>query len=267
MKKILTTFLVLIFSIAFSKTSLFSNKLKPDTNINLASNSQEKSDNLKNVLGVNKPLEFKVDDRNILVSFVKVEKIDNLKLIANFSEKLTHTEAKEKYNCQTLVNGGFYTTDYKPTGMFISQYQQMQGFKKSALANGVLSVNDFATPRITPSVPKDRLRIALQNGPLLIENDAEKKLAIKNDTPARRIVAAVTGTNELYFISLSETDSSFMGPKLIDTPTLLTRFEKEINIDIADAINLDGGNASVFISKETNLSSSTLVGSYFCEGY
>ncbi|MFI5241143.1 MAG: phosphodiester glycosidase family protein [Microgenomates group bacterium] len=268
MKRILTIAVVVTLVIVTSKSELFSRNLLSPEKIKL---SLEQEDQNNKVLGVKQDLDFTIDGQNISVAWVKIDNLDNLKLIANFDERLTANEAKQKYNCDTLVNGGFYiekTNDigsYAPIGLFISDYAKHADYKNSTLLSGVLSINDFATPRITSKTPKDQLRIGLQNGPLLIENDSLRKLTLVSDEPARRIVAATTGANELYFLAFYNPDSAFLGPKLGDLPKALSIFEAETNIDLADALNLDGGNASVFLSKDTSLSSSTPVGSYFCE--
>ncbi len=268
MKRILTIAVVVTLVIVTSKSNLFSRDLLNGDSFKA---SFEKATTNNKVLGVKQDLDFMINGQDISVAWVKIENIDHLKLIANFTERLTPNEAKTKYGCKVLVNGAFYMENngdignYKPIGLFISEYQRLADYKTSSLLNGVLSINDFATPRVTAKTPKDQLRIAVQNGPMLIENNSFKKLTLSKDEQARRIVAATTGANELYFLVFYNPNSAFMGPKLVDLPKALSIFEKETNIDLADAMNLDGGNASVFIAPDTSLSSSTPVGSFFCE--
>ncbi|MEK7526593.1 MAG: phosphodiester glycosidase family protein [Patescibacteria group bacterium] len=269
MKRIFTIAVVVSLVIVTSKSELFSRDLIKSDNLKLSLDQINQTGT--KVLGVKQGMDIEVADQTISVAWVKIENIDNLKLIANFNERLTPNQVKQKYNCQVLVNGGFYMDDtttvgnYKPIGLFIGEYKKLADYKNSTLLSGVISINDFATPRITTKTPKDNLRVALQNGPLLIENNSTKKLTLTNENNARRIVAATTGNNELYFLSFYNPDSAYLGPKLVDLPKALTTFEKESGIDLADALNLDGGNASVYLTPETSLSSSTPVGSYFCE--
>jgi hypothetical protein len=89
-------------------------------------------------------------------------------------------------------------------------------------------------------------------------------LAIKNDEPNRRIVAATTDNNQLIFMVFYRDSSQFQGPMLGLLPELISMFTRQTGIDIVDAINLDGGSASVFISNYDRLNELAHIGSYFC---
>lgn len=210
------------------------------------------------------PLVNRTEIENYIFAWVPVDNLDNLQLIANFEEKLSASQVREKYNCKIVVNGGFYTTAGKPTGLFVSQSRTLQGWQQNALFNGVVSINDFATPRITRSVPQDHLQIALQTGPVLVENLTSQKLTLRADQEARRMVAFATGENKLYFLAVYSPQSAFAGPHLADLPSLLQSFASQTGMQIADAINLDGGTASAFITPETSLTEASPVGSFFC---
>lgn len=197
------------------------------------------------------------------INWFVVNKTDNLFLFVN-SDKLTSREFIEKNNCSFLSSGGYYKKDYLPTGLLISEYQEKSPFVNSSLINGIFSVNDFATPRITSQVPRDRLRIALQAGPMLKENGNFIDLSLKNDEEARRVVLGVTGENIAVFMIVYNKDSFLIGPYLDDLPGILERFEEETGIIFADVVNLDGGTPTVFINSDQNIVESTIVGSYFC---
>jgi uncharacterized protein YigE (DUF2233 family) len=170
--------------------------------------------------------------------------------------------AKEK--CKFLVNSGYYKADFSPTGLLISEYQKVSSFVASKTADGIFSVNDFATPRITSEIPKDRLRLALQAGPILKENSFKKVLKLKSDELARRVIVGVTGANQAVFIVFYDSQSVYKGPFLSNLPDLVEKFEKASGIILADVLNLDGGTASVFISDKLNLPEAVFSGSFFC---
>ncbi|MBU0998643.1 phosphodiester glycosidase family protein [Patescibacteria group bacterium] len=221
-----------------------------------------------NVLGLpdsydNLEVDIKFNDNLYRVNWYEIGNIDNLFLLVN-SDKLTSQEFKEKEKCVFLSSGGYYKTDYSPTGLLISEYKEISPFVNSSLANGIFSVNDFATPRITPQVPRDRLRMALQAGPLLKENNGFKNLSLKNDEEARRVVLGVTGENKAIFMIFYNPESVFIGPYLKDLPEIIKEFENETGIVFADAMNLDGGTPTTFNKKNTNLTESTIVGNFFC---
>src|SRR5258708_5696859 len=112
---------------------------------------------------------------------------------------------------------------------------------------------------------RDPLKLALQSGPILKENNEFKNLSIIDDHPARRIVMGVTGENKAVLMVIYKDGSSFDGPLLGNLPTVLKTFEEKSGTTLADAINLDGGGASAFYSGDTILTEASPVGSFFCQ--
>jgi len=206
------------------------------------------------------------------IVYYLIEDLSMLDLIQNFQEKTTSDKFVKENDCKFLASAGFYTEDSKPIGYFVTNGTEVSEFKSNSLLNGVLSINYFDTPRITRDVPKDALRIAIQTGPVLVENGSKLDLSMTRDQNARRVVALVTGSNELYFVVVYDSQSLYMGPELVEMKPVLSEFEKSTGIIIADAINLDGGTASAFyISGENSanqkafgLSELSPVGSFFC---
>jgi hypothetical protein len=197
------------------------------------------------------------------VNWYEIGNIDNLSLSVNLN-KLTSKEFLDQEKCLFLSSGGYYKSNYSPTGYFISEYEEVSPFVISSLADGIFSVNDFATPRITSQVPRDRLRMALQAGPLLKENGNFINLSLRNDEEARRVVLGVTGDNKAIFLIVYNSGSAYAGPFLKDLPQILNLFESETGIVFADAMNLDGGTPTVFNDNKINLPEATIVGSFFC---
>lgn len=189
---------------------------------------------------------------------------DQITLLPNFTDSETSRDLFTQNNCQVLVNGGFYSKTNQPIGLFLSEYDQISGYQNNSLFNGIVSVNDFDTPRITRNTPTDRLRLAIQTGPILIENASPRTLSIRNDSPNRRTVAAITGENKIFFLTIYDNDSFFSGPNLEDLPSVLEEFESQTGIEIADAINLDGGTASALQSNEVDINELSPIGSFFC---
>ena len=59
-------------------------------------------------------------------------------------------------------------------------------------------------------------------------------------------------------------DQEYSGPLLARVPYILEKIAKKEQITIPDAINLDGGSASAFLSPDTHLTELNPVGGYFC---
>ena len=194
----------------------------------------------------------------------EVKNADQITLDSNLVEKLPANKIQETQDCRYLINAGFYTMDDKPIGYFLSGGQVLRSEIASPTFNGFFSINDMATPRITNTLPLDHLRLALQSGPILIENSFSQKLSINNDKPARRSIVATTGENNTVFIVIYDAGSQFNGPLLADLPEVLGVFQSEADIVLADALNLDGGTASAFYTPEVGLSELSPIGGYFC---
>lgn len=191
-------------------------------------------------------------------------KPDRVTLIPNFSDKKISNELMQENNCTSGVNGGFYDTANQPLGLFISNFQTVHAPVESALLNGYIVIDANNGVFIGRDLPDMQNRIALQTGPLLIINGQPLTLAIKNDEPARRMIAAVNTDGSIIFIVLYKTDAVFDGPMLGDVPSALTAINTKEMLNITDAINLDGGSASAFYSDRRKFSELTPVGSFFC---
>jgi len=209
-------------------------------------------------------IEIEVGEKTFKAFYLKTPNTQDITLIPNFAEKETARNIFEKGSCKALISGGFYTPEGSPTGLFISEGNQIKKYVSSSLTNTVYSINDFATPRITREVPRDHLRVGLQAGPLLIENSFIQNLSLIRDEEARRIVVGVTGENETVFLVFYNPESTFTGPTLDSLPDVLESFQEKSGVEIADAMNLDGGTASAFYSSEVRLPEASPVGSFFC---
>ncbi len=202
---------------------------------------------------------------NLTYSWFEVGNTDNLKLIPNFSEKLTSQEILDQNKCKFLSNASFYSKTNQPLGLVISDGKTIAEWQQNSLFDGILSINDMATPRITRNIPNDGLRLAIQTGPIIKENANFIPLKIIDDKESRRVIAAVTGSNKLIFIVIYNKNSEYNGPLLADVPVILKSFEQKSGITLADAINMDGGSASTFFSGDTKLSEFSPVGAFFCQ--
>jgi len=208
--------------------------------------------------------EIRIEDRIYRTYWEIIENIEVLYLLPNFSKRITSKETVDKEDCELLVNGGFYDENSKPIGLFISERERISDYQKNSLFNGIVSVNLFAIPRISRETPKDDLVFALQTGPIVFENGNPTEIELSRDKMARRVIAATTGENKLVFIVIYNPESVFDGPLLAELPQVVSEISEKNKLNIADAINLDGGSASTFISNSVTLTEISPVGSFFC---
>ncbi len=214
-------------------------------------------------IGDNYLKEINFEEDRFSVGWIKISDLSNLELYPNFSEKLTSRQASEKESCQFLVNGGFYSKDSTPIGLFISDGMKLNSEIASQVFNGFFSIDNKNDPGISYNLPK-KGRLALQSGPVIIKNGVNQKISLEKDKRSRRIVLSITEEKDILFIVIFDNQSVYDGPTLEKLPKIIEFFEEIAEVNIIDAINLDGGTASSFYAPNIKLSELTFVGSYFC---
>lgn len=209
---------------------------------------------LKNVVTLN--------NEKFAYAFFPVTDPNTLVLVPNFTKPKDAETIKDEYVCASVINGGFYDKSNKPLGYFYANEKTVGPRIESELVNGfVWGASGSAV--ISSELPRTPIDFALQTGPMLLFDGKVLPLAINNDAPARRMVAAKN--DELIFIAVYSPESVFSGPLLGDLPEIVKLISDKEKLSVSEAINLDGGSASAFYSGETSLSELTPVGSVFCD--
>jgi len=214
-----------------------------------------------------KPTISKVEDSSTFFDYntsqITLTDSSVVKIFSNLDTKLTSKDAMNKYNCNSLINGGFYTKDNKHVGLFISEGVTLSNSISHNLFNGYLSITSQGKIDIT-NYPKINSYFSIQSGPLLIYNQNELKLNLESDKNARRIISFTTTLNEQHFMVIYDKNSPLNGPKLSELPKLLNKLENQNSFIIEDAINLDGGSHSALLSNDLKLSEISPLGSFIC---
>lgn len=192
-------------------------------------------------------------------SLWEVADVSRLKLGSNLPQRESAVDLKQQHRCQFLSSAGFYDTDYRHLGWFVSDGRELSPAQTNRLLNGfIYSLNGEVA--VAPAPPAEAVDWGLQSGPVLIEGGKPLTLAIRDDQPRRRLTAVITGGGRLVFLVLLSPQSDYAGPLLADVPKLLLA----INSEIVSAINLDGGSASAFLTPEVSLSEYQPIGGFFC---
>ena len=198
------------------------------------------------------------------ISWIVVGSVNKLNLIPNFEKKLTSEQALEDYDCKNLVNGGFYSKEELPIGLFFSDGDQMQRFGINAVLNGVFYIKTDGEVGISREIRDADYKLALQSGPILLKDGQKQSLDLANDKKARRVVVGTTNEEKIVFLIVYDNESMFVGPYLSELPDVVDEFNNQTDLGIVNALNLDGGAASVFYSDSVKMSEISLVGSFFC---
>jgi exopolysaccharide biosynthesis protein len=200
------------------------------------------------------------------LNYLIVRPTDIIELYSNLEEKLTGKDAQIKFGCTNLVSAGFYGTDNKHIGLFLSEGKILSESAQNSLFNGYLTIDSNKKSTISATPPADliALRIALQSGPILFLQGKPVNLNSNVGDPARRIIAAISNRSEITFISIYAKNNLFSGPKLNDLPGIINNINNTTGLNIVDAINLDGGTHSAFLSDSVNINELSTIGGFFC---
>jgi uncharacterized protein YigE (DUF2233 family) len=206
---------------------------------------------------------IRIDDIPIRIAWTMVNP-EEVELYSNLKDQKLSEEIKVNKSCSVLVSGGFYSEENTHLGLFVTNFETISKTSQSATRNGFLLIDSNEKLTISSSPPEITPRIALQSGPLLLLNNEKLQLRISNDEPSRRIVAGITADNKLIFLVIYRADSEYQGIMLGKLPEIIDLFKRQTGMNIIDAINLDGGIHSVFISNYVRLNELAHIGSYFC---
>jgi uncharacterized protein YigE (DUF2233 family) len=204
------------------------------------------------------------NNKRFTYAYVIVQNSDDLSLLPNFPHAKDSQSLMTEHNCTSVINGGYYDTQHKPLGLFQVGSTIYSQQIRSDLLNGFIWANVYVPSAISIELPQPPFLFALQTGPMLIREGDQMALTINNDTPARRMVAAINIDKHIIFLTVYNGDSVYQGPLLADLPDIVSTISSKENLGIAEAINLDGGSASAFYNADTHLSELTPVGSVFC---
>ena len=223
--------------------------------------TEEKTDALQ----ISNKRKIKADGKEYVYDWIQISNLENLFLFPNFKEKYTLNEAVNNYACKNLTSGGFYTETHSPIGLFISKVGRLSDEVSNKLFNGYFTLTKNGAAAISRNYLGEPVRIGLQAGPILLYNGAIEELGLTSDKMARRNIVALTKEGEIYFITIYDKESVFIGPLLTNLPELIINIQNEIGVEFDSALNLDGGSASAFYTQNIQLSELTPVGSFFCE--
>lgn len=138
------------------------------------------------------------------------------------------------------VNGGYFDSADAPLGLLVSEGRVLSPFRKAKLLTGVLTASATRADvvRATRFSMNDKIKSAIQCGPLLVENAGP--VAGLNDTRrARRTFAAVDGKGRVA-LGISSAVS------LAQLARILALTNVAGKMKIVRALNLDGGSSSAF---------------------
>lgn len=196
-----------------------------------------------------------IDNKDLLI--IKINpRIYEFKIYENRNRVNAKTIEQIHKNTTSLLtfNGGFFTEDFKPTGLLISNGKQLKSISNADLLNGILAINkngeiDFFHQtnegKFPININAENYYFAIQNGPALI--DRQRRILINQDTEkmSSRTAIGVDKNNNIILIILKQsllnpnnTISLYQFAHLIHDSSIFQ------DLGVNSVLNLDGGSST-----------------------
>ncbi len=198
--------------------------------------------------------ELNISGKNFLI--VKIDPaLYRLKIIENTpppdSKNIRdiHLEKKSPLS----FNGSFFSQDFQPLGLLVSEGKLLFPLNKSDLMNGLFTINQKGQPELLEfqQFQKNQnnilpsLDFAIQSGPILIDGNGKITADRKNAKKAGRTAIGLDKANNLIVIMLRQTLLDQENAlSLYDFAELLENSPQLGPLGLHSVLNLDGGNSS-----------------------
>ena len=148
-------------------------------------------------------------------------------------------EAMEHHGALAGVNGGYFSPDFEPVGLLLTDGRMEHKPSRAKLLSGAVVVtgNHLKICRSTEPLPGKHAREAVQCGPFLVEG-GKAEPGLNNLRSARRTAVFNAGKHHWGLVTTSALTLEEFGAILAD-PALLPG-----GLKIERAINLDGGSST-----------------------
>lgn len=151
-------------------------------------------------------------------------------------------EAAYKENALLAINGGFFDNDYRPLGLRISQYRQINPLKRISWW-GIFYIqnNRPSIKSVKYFKPSRQINFAIQSGPRLI---IDNQIPSLKPGIAERSALGITKDNQIIVLATENHALS---------TSELAEIMKEAPLSCTDALNLDGGKSTQLYANIENL--------------
>lgn len=203
---------------------------------------------------------IEVDGKSYTIYFSRLSD-KKIEIIPNFSQKRSSKTIIDEAKCVSAINGGFYTTEGEPLGLFKvnGKIYSSEVISDKSLLTGYFYLDENVKAAISNISPTQSNSV-IQTGPFIINS---YRFSTTTDEETRRTVIVQTTQGLLYALSIVKKDDMYSGPFLSDLPPLL--FSIITPFKVQSALNMDGGSASIYYGEDGfNIGELSTVGSIIC---
>lgn len=198
--------------------------------------------------------QLKISDKNFLLTDFDPTGFQ-LRIIENRSQAGAKSirEIHLDQSSSLSFNGSFFSPEFQPLGLLVSEGKLLSPLSKSELMNGIFTINQKGQPELfdfdsfqkkqTDLLPK--LDFAIQSGPILLDKNGKIVINKKNTIKAGRTALGLDKDNNVILLMMRQS--------ILDRNNALTLYDfaaiagtdrKLVDLGIHSLINLDGGNSS-----------------------
>jgi len=163
-----------------------------------------------------------------------------LRVIQNEDGASNLAEVMTRRKCLAGVNGGYFSPDFAPIGLLITDGNVVAPLQRARLITGVLSASTHGVQitRVREFSQQRKVNAAVQCGPFLVDL-GQRARGLDNSRSARRTFAAIDGSDRAALGFCSEIT-------LLELAKILATEQLAEDFKILRALNLDGGSSSAF---------------------
>lgn len=191
--------------------------------------------------------DLRVNDKDLLIAKIDPKKF-KLGIYQNKDVKKAKNikEIHEVTHSLLTFNGAYFTEDFKPTGLLISDGQQIRDINNANLTNGILTIdNEGNTQLLNQDTQLNNVEFAIQNGPILI--NAEGNIMIKKDdgnTASRTAIGLDNKGNLILIVLKQNLLNANNAMSLYNFAHMIKDSPQMKIINITSVLNLDGGTST-----------------------
>lgn len=179
------------------------------------------------------------NDRAVVDLAIFSTKSCTLHVIQNEDGASNLAEVMTRGKCLAGINGGYFSPDFAPIGLLITDGKVVAPLQRARLITGVLSASTHGVQiaRVREFAQR-KVNAAVQCGPFLVDLGRPVR-GLEETRSARRTFAAIGGSDRVALGICSEITLTELA-KILGTTQIVDRFK------ISRALNFDGGSSSAF---------------------
>ncbi len=160
----------------------------------------------------------------------------------------TIKEIHQQNGSLLTFNGGFFTAEFKPTGLLISRGQQLRKSSPAGLLNGIFTIDYAGKAELFSNdaiLNETKYSFGIQNGPVLLDNQGRIKVTQDTGNASSRTAIGLDKNDNIVLVIMQQ---GLLNPDnnvtLYEFAHLLKEAPEFAKLGLHSMLNLDGGTST-----------------------